>query len=53
MAEARRVVLPSFVLTQTCECSDSDAIQRKIPSDNGEIAYCYKPVSVPIIRTYS
>jgi hypothetical protein len=44
--EARRVILPSFTLTTTCDASDPEAVSVTIPRLNGKSPYTYYRRSV-------
>jgi integrase len=46
---ARRVGLPTFTLTKTCESSDPNSIPRVISTTSSAVTYYCKPITVPTV----
>lgn len=46
---ARRVGLPTFTLTKTCESSDPNSIPQVISTTSSAVTYYCKPITVPTV----
>jgi integrase len=52
-ALARRVGLPTFTLTKTCESSDPNSIRRVISTESDAVTYYCKAITVPTIGPFN